>query len=98
MTVVAHFRPGGYEFDLPGGRRRVQGAAGADGELVLDMGGARILARVVRRGDELTVFSADVTVVAHFRPGGYEFDLPGGRRRVQGAAGADGEHSFSNSR
>jgi 3-methylcrotonyl-CoA carboxylase alpha subunit len=58
VTVVAHFRPGGYEFDLPGGRRRVQGAAGADGELLLDMGGARVLARVVRRGDELTVFCA----------------------------------------
>ena len=58
VTVVAHFRPGGYEFDLPGGRRRVQGAADTDGELVLDMAGARVLARVVRHGDELTVFSA----------------------------------------
>ncbi len=58
VTVVAHFRPGGYEFDLPGGRRRVQGATGTDGELVLDMGGSRVLARVVRRGDELTVFCA----------------------------------------
>lgn len=58
VTVIAHFRPEGYDFDLPGGRRRVHGMLGEEGELVVDMEGARLLARVVRRGDELTVFSA----------------------------------------
>ncbi len=45
----------GFRLDLPGGPLAVRGEVTADGTLHADLGGARLRAAVVRRGDEVTV-------------------------------------------
>ncbi|MDO9068969.1 MAG: acetyl/propionyl/methylcrotonyl-CoA carboxylase subunit alpha [Deltaproteobacteria bacterium] len=55
ITVVAHYRPGGYIFDLPGGSLFVRGERGNAGDLLADLGGMRVKATVVRNGNVLTV-------------------------------------------
>jgi 3-methylcrotonyl-CoA carboxylase alpha subunit len=56
VVIVAHYRADGFELELPGGAVAVSGEVDADGRLVMDMGGARVLAQVVRRDRDLTVF------------------------------------------
>lgn len=55
VSVIAHYRPGGYQLELPGGPMQVQGEIGAAGELIADLGGKRLRATVVRNGPELTI-------------------------------------------
>jgi 3-methylcrotonyl-CoA carboxylase alpha subunit len=55
VTVVVHYRPGGYLLDLPGGSIFVRGEWNAGGELLADLGGMRVKATVVRSGNMLTV-------------------------------------------
>jgi len=55
VGVTAHFRPGGYLFDLPGGPMSARGEIGPQGDLLADLDGTRLKATVVRHGDELTV-------------------------------------------
>ncbi len=55
VTVVVHYRPGGYLLDLPGGSLFVRGEGNAGGELLADLGGMRVKATVVRSGNMLTV-------------------------------------------
>ncbi len=57
VQVTAHYRPNGYVLDLPGGSRSVSGEVDADGAIAVEIDGARMLAQVVRRGTELTVFA-----------------------------------------
>lgn len=56
IAVRAHYRAGGYALDLPGGALPVAGALDPDGRLAADLGGRRVRASVVRRGDEWTIF------------------------------------------
>ena len=56
VAVVAHYRGDAFELELPGGSRKVTGEADADGRITMDLGGARVLAQVVRRDRELTIF------------------------------------------
>jgi len=56
VSVTAHFRRDGHELELPGGRVVAVATMDADGRITADLGGARVVAQVIRRGDELTVF------------------------------------------
>jgi len=55
FSITAHYRPGGYLLELPGGEMPVRGEYGPDEELLADLGGARFRATVVRKGAERTV-------------------------------------------
>jgi 3-methylcrotonyl-CoA carboxylase alpha subunit len=55
ITVVLHYRPGGYILDLPGGSLFVRGERDAGGDLLADLGGMRVKATVVRHGNTLTI-------------------------------------------
>ncbi|HEY5512927.1 MAG TPA: biotin/lipoyl-containing protein, partial [Geomonas sp.] len=55
VQVTAHYRPGGYLLDLPGGELQVRGRLNEEGDLLADLGGARMSATVVRHGDDLTI-------------------------------------------
>ncbi len=55
VSVTAHYRPGGYQFDLPGGAMRARGEVSSDGDLLVDLDGTRLKATVVRHGEELTI-------------------------------------------
>ncbi len=55
VCVTAHYRPGGYLMDLPGGQLQVRGRLNEDGDLLADLGGSRVTATVVRHGDDLTI-------------------------------------------
>jgi 3-methylcrotonyl-CoA carboxylase alpha subunit len=58
VAVTAHYRPGGYQLDLPNGSVTARAEPEGDGKLVADLGGARLHAAVVRSGRQLTVFAA----------------------------------------
>ena len=58
IAVTAHYRPTGYQLDLPGGPLLVWGKLDEAGDLLADLGGARVKASVVRHG-------ADLTIVTH---------------------------------
>ncbi|MDD5285284.1 MAG: acetyl/propionyl/methylcrotonyl-CoA carboxylase subunit alpha [Desulfuromonadaceae bacterium] len=55
ITVVVHYRPGGYILDLPGGSLFVRGERGSGGDILADLGGMRVKATVVRHGNILTI-------------------------------------------
>jgi 3-methylcrotonyl-CoA carboxylase alpha subunit len=57
VSITAHYRPGGYLLDLPDGPLLVQGRLDQNGDLLADLGGARIKATVVRHGSELAIVS-----------------------------------------
>jgi 3-methylcrotonyl-CoA carboxylase alpha subunit len=57
VCVTAHYRRDGYLLDLPGGQLLVRGKLDDDGNLLADLGGARIAATVVRHGDDLTIIT-----------------------------------------
>ncbi|TCT06614.1 acetyl-CoA carboxylase biotin carboxylase subunit [Aquabacter spiritensis] len=58
IAVRAHFVPGGFRLDLPGGAIDVEGTITADGTLAARLDGVRLRARVVRSGQRLSVFAA----------------------------------------
>ncbi|WP_298439902.1 acetyl/propionyl/methylcrotonyl-CoA carboxylase subunit alpha [Geobacter sp.] len=55
VTVTVHYRPEGYLLELPGGELLVRGELDAAGDLLADLGGARVKATVVRHGATLTI-------------------------------------------
>ena len=55
VTVKVHYRSEGYLLELPGGELLVRGAIDANGDLLADLGGARVKATVVRHGSTLTI-------------------------------------------
>jgi 3-methylcrotonyl-CoA carboxylase alpha subunit len=57
VCVTAHYRADGYLLDLPGGRLQVSGKLDDDGNLLADLGGARVTATVVRHGNDLTIIT-----------------------------------------
>ena len=57
VMVTVHYRPGGYLLDLPGGEMLVRGGLDAGGDLLADLGGARVKATVVRHGNILTIMA-----------------------------------------
>ncbi|MGU3496453.1 acetyl-CoA carboxylase biotin carboxylase subunit [Xanthobacteraceae bacterium A53D] len=57
IAVRAHYRPGGFVLDLPGGPLAVEGKPEADGALAARLAGVRLKARVVRSGMKFTVFA-----------------------------------------
>jgi 3-methylcrotonyl-CoA carboxylase alpha subunit len=56
QAVTAHYRPGRFELELPGGRRTLTGAWQADGSLTAWLEDAVLQANVVRTGQTLDVF------------------------------------------
>jgi 3-methylcrotonyl-CoA carboxylase alpha subunit len=57
VEVTAHYRPGHFLLELPGGTMRASAELAPDGRLRFDLDGAQDSATVVRTGGELTVFS-----------------------------------------
>ena len=57
VRVVARYLPGGFLFELPGGRVEVRGERRGADDLVADVAGARIRATVVRSGRDLVVMT-----------------------------------------
>ncbi len=55
VSITAHYRSNGYLLELPGGEMLVRGEIDAEGELLADLGGARLKASVVRNGAERTI-------------------------------------------
>jgi 3-methylcrotonyl-CoA carboxylase alpha subunit len=55
VPVIAHYRRGHYLLELPAGALAVTGELDAQGDMVVNLGGVRKRASVVRRGDEITV-------------------------------------------
>ncbi len=58
VAVTAHFRRNGFVFDLPGGALAVRGDRLDTTRIAAGLGGARLEATVVRRGDELTILQS----------------------------------------
>ena len=59
VTVTAHFGPGGYRLDLPGGAIAATIESVDDGRLAVTLDGVATSAMVVFLGDEATVFDRD---------------------------------------
>ena len=57
VAVTAHYRRGGYVFDLPGGSVPVSGSIAADGAIVARIGAGVFHGAVVREGGDLVVFA-----------------------------------------
>jgi 3-methylcrotonyl-CoA carboxylase alpha subunit len=57
VTVVVHYRRGGYELELPGGRLTVAGRLDGSGALAAELGGRRLRARVIRERQDRVVFA-----------------------------------------
>jgi len=57
IHVTAHYRPGGYLLDLPGGSLLASGTLDEDGDLCADLGGVRSRATVVRVGLDMNILS-----------------------------------------
>ncbi len=55
ITVVVHYRSGGYILDLPGGSLFVRGERSAGGDILADLGGMRVKGTIVRHGNTLTI-------------------------------------------
>jgi 3-methylcrotonyl-CoA carboxylase alpha subunit len=55
--VTAHYRADGYLLDLPGGSLLVRGKLDDGGNLLADLGGARVTAAVIRHGNDLTIIT-----------------------------------------
>jgi 3-methylcrotonyl-CoA carboxylase alpha subunit len=55
VAVTAHYRPNGYQLDLPGGSMTVRGEHDSTGALLADLDGRRITATVIRNGAALTI-------------------------------------------
>ncbi|MFN0316106.1 MAG: acetyl/propionyl/methylcrotonyl-CoA carboxylase subunit alpha [Burkholderiales bacterium] len=56
-SVVAHYRKGSYQLDLPHSKVEAKGEFVGDDALMADLAGARVQATVVRRANEITVFA-----------------------------------------
>lgn len=57
VTVTAHYRGEGYLLDLPGSSVAANAQAQGDGHLLVELGGKRLHATVVRSGARLSVFT-----------------------------------------
>ena len=79
--IVAHFRVGGYQLDLPGGGSVSASASrGEDGAIDFELGGKHSRATVVRGAGGLTVFAAGVSYRMEFeKPAVAEEEDPSGR-------------------
>jgi 3-methylcrotonyl-CoA carboxylase alpha subunit len=55
VTVTAHYRPFGFQLDLPGGSRFVQGELDEAGDIFVDFAGTHIKATVIQKGAILTL-------------------------------------------
>jgi 3-methylcrotonyl-CoA carboxylase alpha subunit len=53
--VRVHYRTGGYELDLAGGRVAARAERHGDGGLIVELGGVRSRIAAVRRGREVTI-------------------------------------------
>ncbi len=88
VRVVAHYRPGASELELPGGKVTVRGSRNGPDELVADVGGARIRATVVRsdadrivmiqgRGHRLAIHDPDAASERDVGGGSLVAPMPG---------------------
>ncbi len=57
IAVTVHYRDGHYLVDLPGGTATVRGEFDSGGAIIAEIAGSRLRARVVRRGEALTIFA-----------------------------------------
>ncbi len=55
VEVIAHYRPGGYLFELPGGTIAASGKTDGAGDLIACLDGHQSRATVVRQGRHLTI-------------------------------------------
>ncbi|WP_435104489.1 acetyl-CoA carboxylase biotin carboxylase subunit [Arhodomonas sp. AD133] len=55
VAVTAHYRPGHYLLELPGGETRARGTLGREDRIQADLDGVRLTASVVRDGPHLTI-------------------------------------------
>ncbi|MEI6306826.1 MAG: biotin/lipoyl-containing protein, partial [Deltaproteobacteria bacterium] len=55
ISITAHYRPGSYLLDLPGGSLTVRGCLDENGDLLADLNGLRCKATVVRHLDDLVI-------------------------------------------
>lgn len=58
IAVTAHFRPGGFLLELPGGERHARGTLEADGRLRCELDGRTLGAGVLRSGQRLLIQDA----------------------------------------
>jgi 3-methylcrotonyl-CoA carboxylase alpha subunit len=78
--VVAHYRPGGYLLELPGGGMFATGQQDGDNRVAANLGGRTIHATVVPDGDVLTVFAGGALHrLGREKPHTIEEEDPGGR-------------------
>jgi 3-methylcrotonyl-CoA carboxylase alpha subunit len=72
--VTVHYRPEGYLLELPGGELLVRGELESNGDLLAELGGARVRATVVRSGDLVTIMTQGrqhtLTSYDPYAPGG----------------------------
>jgi 3-methylcrotonyl-CoA carboxylase alpha subunit len=61
VAVTAHYRKAAYLLDLPGESMMTRAESADGGNLVADLGGARVHASVVRSGSDLTVFALGIS-------------------------------------
>ncbi|MCP5416854.1 MAG: acetyl/propionyl/methylcrotonyl-CoA carboxylase subunit alpha [Chromatiaceae bacterium] len=55
IEVIAHYRSGGYQLDLPSGAWQVSGEIASDGDLLADIQDRRLRAAVIKHQKELTI-------------------------------------------
>jgi 3-methylcrotonyl-CoA carboxylase alpha subunit len=81
VRVIAHYRRSGLVLELPGRRLEVRAARNPAGDVVADLGGARVRATVVRSGEELVVMTqgSSVRLAVHDPDAAPERDADGGR-------------------
>jgi 3-methylcrotonyl-CoA carboxylase alpha subunit len=74
VMVTVHYRPEGYLLELPGGELLVRGELESNGDLLAELGGARVRATVVRSGDLVTIMTQGrqhtLTSYDPYAPGG----------------------------
>ncbi|NVN99632.1 MAG: 3-methylcrotonyl-CoA carboxylase, partial [Geobacteraceae bacterium] len=58
VSVTAHYRPGGYSLELPGGEMLVSGEIGDRGEVLADLGGRRFTVSVVCHGADMFIIDS----------------------------------------
>ncbi len=80
--VTVHYRPDGILLQLPGGEEPIKAAGEIDeaGDLIADLGGARVKATVVRHAKELTIICGGASHVL-------ELDDPAARAELQEPSG-----------
>lgn len=80
VEVLAHYRPGGYLLELPGGASFASGEERGEKRIAANLGGRQIHATVVRDGHALVVFAGgSMRRIEREKPPALEEEDPAGR-------------------